>query len=97
MLFNSYSFLLFLLISFILYYLPAKRFKNQNWQIGLLIVASLFFYGYSQFQLIFLLLFSVVINIISSYAVVYGKPSLSRLYAVTGVILNLSISSINIV
>lgn len=89
MLFNSYVFLLLLLITFSLYYLPFL----SKFQIELLIVSSLIFYSYHQPVLVFLLLFSVIINIISSYFVVYGRPGRRKVAAIAGVAINLAVLS----
>ena len=57
----------------------------------LLIVSSLLFYAYYQPILVLLLLFSVSINVVSSYYTVYGKVERQKTFAYSGVILNLSI------
>ena len=87
MLFNSPIFIGFLLITLMVYYLPflAKQ------QLPLLVIASLFFYSYNQPYLVLLLLFSVFINIVFSYLIVYGHRNYEYLYGALGVILNLSI------
>lgn len=87
MLFNSYVFLGLLSITFLLYYAPFLR----KFQIPVLIVSSLVFYGYENPSLVLLLLISVGINIVASYQVTYGDARYKRLYAVMGVVLNLSI------
>lgn len=87
MLFNSFEFIELVIITFILYYSPFL----SKFQIPLLIASSLFFYAYNQPWLVVLLLFSVSINIVSSYLVVYGDPKNKKIYATTGVIFNLLI------
>ncbi len=87
MLFTSLIFLELVSITFILYYLPPL----YKLQIPLLIVSSLLFYAYYQPILVLLLLFSVSINVVSSYFIVYGKVERQKFYAYSGVILNLSI------
>jgi len=87
MLFNSYPFLVFIIVVFFLYYIPLFK----NFQVSVLIVASLFFYAYSEPYLLLLLLGSISINIWSSYYIVYGKKKYQKLYAVLGVSLNLSL------
>jgi alginate O-acetyltransferase complex protein AlgI len=85
MLFNSFEFVGLVIITFLLYYFPLfSRFQIQT-----LILSSLFFYAYSQPILVLLLLFSVSINIISSYFIVYGNGRNKKLYAILGVTLNL--------
>ena len=87
MLFNSFIFIGLLLVTFILYYLPIFN----RLQIPVLIISSLIFYSYKQPILVLLLLLSVSINIISSYFVVYGAKRYKKLFAICGVVLNLSI------
>jgi alginate O-acetyltransferase complex protein AlgI len=87
MLFNSFSFLYLYLITFLLYYLPVLR-KHQ---IKLLIFSSLFFYGYHTPKLLLLLVTSVSINTLSSYYITYGSKRYQKFWAVTGVVLNLTI------
>ena len=87
MLFNSFPFLLLLSITFIIYYLPLF----SRFQVLTLIASSLFFYAFNQPVLVLLLLFSVSINIVSSYLIVYGDPKYRKTFAVLGVVLNLSI------
>ncbi|GAB3576281.1 MBOAT family protein [Spirosoma luteolum] len=87
MLFTSPAFVLLVLITFMLYYLPIAR----RWQVPILIAASLFFYAYGQADLLWLLILSVSINIAASYLVIYGNPARHHLYAVLGVVANLLI------
>jgi len=87
MLFTSFEFFVLLIATFIAYYIPI--FKKI--QIPILIVSSLIFYAYNQPILVFLLLFSVSINILSSYWIVYGDVKMQKTYAYLGVVLNLSI------
>ncbi len=87
MLFNSFIFLGLVLLTFILYYLPVL----SKFQISILIISSLVFYAYNQPILVLLLLFSVSINIVSSYFIVYGNDKYKKTYAIAGVVLNLSI------
>ncbi len=87
MLFNSIPFLALLAITFVLYYLPCLA----RHQITILILSSLLFYSYSEPVLVLLLLFSVGVNIICSYKVVYGKALHIKLWAIGGVATNLGI------
>ena len=87
MLFNSYIFVLFLAVTLVLYYLAPLR----RHQIGLLIVASSFFYAFHDITLLVLLAISIGINAVSSYAVDYGAPDRRRLYATLGVVANVAI------
>ncbi len=87
MLFNSFVFIGFLLITFFLYYLPILK----KYQVQVLISASLFFYSYQQPSLLFLLLFSALINIVFSFLVLNGQRHLMKIYATIGVIINVLI------
>lgn len=87
MLFTSFDFLLLLIATFSLYYIP----KLAKVQIPLLVLSSLVFYAYNEIYFVLLLLLSAGINILTSYYVVYGNINKKRLLALTGVILNLTI------
>jgi alginate O-acetyltransferase complex protein AlgI len=60
MLFNSLQFSLFLLIVFFLYWLVF--YKTVNRQNLLLLLASLFFYGWADYRFLFLLIISILVN-----------------------------------
>ena len=85
MLFNSFSFFIFIVITFFLYYLPL--FKRH--QISILIIASVFFYAYDNPWLLSLLFSSVLINSYLSYYVAFGQRK--KLVVTLGVVFNLSI------
>ncbi|MBC7888294.1 MAG: MBOAT family protein [Ferruginibacter sp.] len=87
MLFTSFLFIGLVIITFLLYYLPFL----SKLQVSTLIISSLIFYSYNQPILVLLLLFSVSINIISSYYIVYGNVKYRKGFATAGVVLNLSI------
>ncbi|GAB3688148.1 MBOAT family protein [Spirosoma flavus] len=87
MLFTSFEFVVLVIITLILYYLPLLR----RWQVPILILASLVFYAANQADLLWLLLLSVSINIVSSYFVIYGRSDRRHFHAVWGVVANLSI------
>ncbi|GAB3962615.1 MBOAT family protein [Spirosoma harenae] len=87
MLFTSFTFFILVIITFSLYYLPLLR----RWQVPILIVASLLFYAVNQANLLWLLILSVGINIIASYCVIYGPHNRRKLYAISGVLANISI------
>lgn len=87
MLFNSFVFIGLVIVTFLLYYLPIF----SKYQVQILILSSLIFYSYNQPILVLLLLFSVSINIISSYYIVFGDIKHKKLFAIAGVALNLSI------
>lgn len=85
MLFNSFGFLLLVLVTALLYYAPGTR----RWQVSILVLASIIFYAAFQPALLLLLLLSLLINIISSHAVAYGPAKARRRNAAIGVIFNL--------
>ena len=87
MLFNSWIFIGLVAITFTLYYQPCLA----RHQVLVLVLSSLTFYSYYRPVLVLLLLFSVGINIVSSYYVVYGPRRNRKLFAILGVVLNLSI------
>ena len=55
---NSISFFLFFVAVFILYYIPMLRSKGQN---CILLLASLFFYGYADLRMLLLLVLSMLV------------------------------------
>lgn len=55
---NSISFFLFFVAVFILYYIPMLRSKGQN---CVLLLASLFFYGYADLRMLLLLVLSMLV------------------------------------
>ncbi len=87
MLFNSFSFLLLVSITFFFYYLPPFK-RTQRF---VLILTSFVFYAANQPVLLLLLVGSIFINMLTSYLVFYGAERLRKTYAVLGVVLNLSI------
>lgn len=87
MLFNTPTFLLFLLVVFGIYYLPFL--KKQ--QVLILVLASLIFYSFEKFEYVLLLLVSASINILCSYLVVYGSEKTRKPIAISGLIANILI------
>lgn len=87
MLFNSFAFILLLLATFLIYYIPFLF----RYQIQILIISSLVFYAYGQPVLLLLLLASACINIITSYSIIHSNPRSRVLIAASGVIINLLI------
>ncbi|HMU83112.1 MAG TPA: MBOAT family O-acyltransferase [Leptospiraceae bacterium] len=87
MLFNSYSFLLFLGVTFLLYYTPFLR----KYQRQLLVFASFFFYSFEKPVLLFLLLASILINSICSYWIIHARDSYRKATLAIGLIANLSL------
>ncbi|WP_428664748.1 MBOAT family O-acyltransferase [Runella sp.] len=87
MLFNSFPFIFFLLLTFLFYYIP--YFKRQ--QIYILIIASAIFYAYQNISLLILLCISLIINAATSYSVSYGNPLRQKTYVTIGVAVNIGI------
>jgi len=87
MLFNTLPFLILLVVTFGLYYIPALR----RLQVLILVVASFTFYAYSYPAFLALLFVSAIINTYASHKVYYGRPETRKLYATAGVIANLAI------
>lgn len=68
MLFNSFSFIVFLAVVFLLYYFPP--FKGQ--QVLVLVASSLVFYAWEAPKLLLLLVISIGVNSVASYIVAYS-------------------------
>src|SRR5215212_1588536 len=87
MLFNSVRFVGLVAITFAVYYAPFMRAR----QVPVLVAASFVFYGYAQPKLLSLLVASIAINVLTSYWIAVDRPSRRRLWAIVGVVLNLSL------
>lgn len=88
MLFNSYTFILLVLGTLALFYLPLLR----PFQSLVLIAASFVFYAYGQPALLALLIFSILINFTTSYRVIRAtRPAARKRWAVAGVATNLAV------
>lgn len=87
MLFTSLPFVVLVLITLSLYYLPVFR----RWQVPLIIVASFIFYSWESPYLLTLLVVSIVINVVSSYYIARGSPARQKLWAILGVVTNLAV------
>lgn len=85
MLFNSSAFVCLYLITLALYFMWPK----VRWQIGVLVVSSLAFYGWSDPYLLILLLASIFWNALSSFQVARSTGRMRFWWAVAGVVLNL--------
>src|SRR4051812_24666714 len=85
MLFNSWSFGIFLVIVFSIYYIN----KLKNLQVYILIAASLVFYSFDNPELVFLLLASAFLNTSVSYQIAYGNIRNKKLLAALGVAINI--------
>lgn len=86
MLFNSFSFVLLVLVTLAVYYVPFMC----RWQPYILIVASLVFYGVEQPILVILLLSSALLNaIVGNWLLQSDNPKTRLAVATAGVIANL--------
>lgn len=87
-LFTDRSFFILLAVTFALFY--ARR--TAAWQIGILLIASLIFYAYSQPYLLVLLTCSAILTTVTSYRVDRSETRHARrMWALCGVALNLFI------
>ena len=87
MLFNSVDFIIFLAIVFCVYYGNPVR----KMQIPLLIVSSMFFYGYTQPWLLILLILSSTANGIICFYLAQNTALKAKQLLILGVLLNLGV------
>jgi len=87
LLFNTLPFLILLLVTFTVYYMP----WFAKWQLPVLVAASFFFYAYSYPAFLALLLVSAAINTYASYKVFHGNDHTRKFFATSGVIANLAL------
>ena len=83
MLFTSLPFVILVLITLVIYYLPPLR----SLQVLVLTAASFLFYSWEAPILVFLLIVSILINVITSYKIATGKKSSQRFWAIMGVLM----------
>ena len=83
MLFTSWSFVILVLLTALVYYLPFLKKR----QVAILLISSFVFYAYQDFWLLLLLLLSAFLNGLASYNVL--KDRNAKTWALGGVILNL--------
>lgn len=90
MLFNSFSFLLFLPVIFLLYWFV---FKPLKWQNLLVVVASYVFYGWWDWRFLILIAFTTLCSYISGLLIEHfeGKRQSQKWVSATNIILNLAI------
>jgi D-alanyl-lipoteichoic acid acyltransferase DltB (MBOAT superfamily) len=88
MLFNSFSFIIFLPVIFILYWFVA--YKNLKLQNILIVIASYIFYGWWDWRFLFLILFSTIIDYTLGIVLQKQKTKrVRRLYLFTSIFINL--------
>lgn len=90
MLFNSSTFLIFVLLTFFIYYNP----KLRTIQVPILVIASFIFYAWSSPALLILLVISILINAVTSFKVANASYREKLVWALTGVAVNLLILSL---
>ncbi len=92
MLFNSFEYLLFLPIVFILYWFVFnKRLKHQN---ILLLIASYFFYGWWSYQFLALLIVSTLLDYLYGFQVASPNRKKAKLFLWLSIINNLGILAV---
>ncbi len=87
MLFTSLPFVILVLITFVIYYLPPLR----SLQVIVLTAASFLFYSWEAPLLVILLILSILINVVTSYKIATGRISSQKFWAIMGVSLNLGL------
>ncbi len=75
MFFNSWEFLILLLVTFTLYYVPVKKSFAKVWQIWILLIASAIFYAWENPQLLILLFASCAVNTVAVERILYWKSA----------------------
>lgn len=90
MLFNSYEFLFFLPIVFLLYWFV---FRQRRWQNLLIVVASYIFYGWWDWRCLLLIVFTSVCSFASGLLLekYEGKSGVQRVISVANIVVNLAI------
>ncbi|MEO7098320.1 MAG: MBOAT family O-acyltransferase [Luteolibacter sp.] len=73
MLFNSFEFLILLVVTLLLYYLPIAGRAARVWQVGLLLTASSVFYGWENPKLLILLAVSCGMNSLAVERILFWK------------------------
>ncbi len=89
MLFNSFEFLIFLPIVFLLYWFVFNR--TLRWQNGLILLASYFFYGWWSYQFLGLLALSTLLDYLYGFWVASPNRKKAKLFLWLSVINNLGI------
>jgi D-alanyl-lipoteichoic acid acyltransferase DltB (MBOAT superfamily) len=84
MLFNSFTFAIFFLIVFGLYWLMRRSYRRQNL---LLLLASYVFYGWWDIRFLFLIIISTVVDYSSSLLIDRGRMTLSERLKAAGLLI----------
>ena len=90
MLFNSYEFLIFLPIVFLLYWFV---FKNRRWQNLLVVVASYVFYGWWDWRFLLLIVFTSLCSYVSGLLLekYEGRRGIQKTISAANIVVNLAI------
>jgi len=90
MLFNSFEFLVFLPIVFLLYWFV---FRNRQWQNLLIVIASYFFYGWWDWRFLLLIALTSLCSYGSGLLLEHydGQRQKQKLVSATNIVINLSI------
>lgn len=93
MLFNSFAFICFLPIVFILYWYV---FKTRRWQNFLIVIASYIFYGWWNWRFLLLIAFTSFCSFINGLLIskYEGKRNIQKVISASNIIINLLILSI---
>ena len=92
MLFNSFEFLIFLPIVFVLYWFVFN--KKLNWQNGLVLIASYFFYGWWSWKFMGLLMLSTALDYAYGFWVASPNRKKAKLFLWLSIINNLGILAV---
>ena len=90
MLFNSYDFLIFLPIVFLLYWFV---FKNRRWQNLLVVLASYIFYGWWDWRVLLLIIFTSLCSYVSGLLLekYEGRRGIQKTISAANIIVNIAI------
>ena len=93
MLFNSFEFLFFLPIVFVLYWFV---FKPRRWQNLLVVIASYIFYGWWDWRFMFLIAFTSICSFVSGLLIERfdGRRNWQKTVSATNIIINLGILAV---
>ena len=91
MLFNSFEFIFLFLPLTVALYFTFIRLLGREYGLGILVAASLFFYGYWNPQYLLLILSSIGINFILGSWVIPGSRRFGASFLVLGVMINLGL------
>ena len=93
MLFNSFTFMIFLPVVFLLYWFV---FKRHNWQNLLILVASYVFYGWWDWRFLVLIAITSLSSFVSGLLIEHyeGKRSAQKAVSAANIVLNLSILAV---